>query len=112
MGFIRVGDSTLHAFEVPDGPLGGVDAEQGGHAFRRGRIDHFSLEAADVEAFAAVRDRLVARGASDGAVTDFGPLVSLFFTDPDGFMLELSLTKPPGWEPPFPVTPFDPGNAR
>lgn len=108
LGFIRIGDSTaLHVFERRDGPLGGVPDGQGGRAFGRGRIDHFSLEAADLTAFVAVRERLVALGASDGTVTDFGPLVSLFFTDPDGFLMELSLTKPPDWDPPFDVTPFE-----
>ena len=106
LGFVRLGDVTLHVFERPDGPLGGVTPELGARTFGRGRIDHFSLEAVDLPAFVAVRDRLVALGASDGAVTDFGPLVSLFFADPDGFLLEVSLTKTPDWDPPFAVVPF------
>ncbi len=103
LGFIRVGDCALHVFERPDGPLGGVEDAQGGTPFARGRIDHFSLEAASVAEFVDARERLVALGASSGEVVDFGPLVSVFFTDPDGYQLELSLTKPPVWEQPFPT---------
>jgi catechol 2,3-dioxygenase-like lactoylglutathione lyase family enzyme len=104
LGFVHVGTTTLHVFERPDGPLGGVPDERAADAFARGRLDHFSLEARDLEAFVAARDRLVALGATDGTVVDFGPLVSVFFADPDGFHLELSLTKPPDWEPPFETT--------
>ena len=35
-------------------------------------------------AFDTIRDRLIERGATDGFVTDFGPILSLFFRDPDG----------------------------
>ena len=38
----------------------------------RGRIDHFGLHAATPEAFDTIRQRLIATGASDGAVNDFG----------------------------------------
>lgn len=51
------------------------------------------------ESFATIRERLVARGATDGEVVDFGPLVSLFAVDPDGAPLEVTLDKPPGWAP-------------
>lgn len=46
------------------------------------------LQAASLDAFEVtfevIRDRLIARGAADRFVTDFGPILSLFFTDPDG----------------------------
>jgi hypothetical protein len=38
-----------------------------------------------------VTRRLVARGASDGAVTDFGVLKSICFRDPDGLEVEVAL---------------------
>ena len=107
LGFIHVGDATLHVFERPEGPLGGIEVEHGSRAFERGRIDHVSLEAVDADAFVAVRERLVVLGVSDGTVVDFGPLLSLFFVDPDGFELEVSLRKPERWDPPFEVTPFE-----
>ncbi len=104
--FIDVGGGVgLHAFERPELAAGapGVDAA----AWRHGPIDHFTLEAASVEAFAEARERLLARGCTTGEVVDFGALVSLFLTDPDGLLVELSLTKPAtGFAPPFPVTPF------
>lgn len=105
LGFVRVGDAVLlHVFERPEGGLGGVADDELPQPFRRGPVDHISLEAAGPEAFSDARRRLVALGATDGDVVDFGPLVSLFFVDPDGRQLELSLTKPPGWDPPFALT--------
>ena len=59
-----------------------------------GRLDHLALEAASIDAFETARDRLVARGASDGFVTDFGPVLSLFFRDPDGLEAEVCVTNP------------------
>ncbi len=38
-----------------------------------------------------IRRRLVAHGASDGFVTDFGRAHSIFFTDPDGLEGEVLL---------------------
>jgi catechol 2,3-dioxygenase-like lactoylglutathione lyase family enzyme len=110
LGFIQVGATSLHVFERPDGPLGGVSDERATDAFSRGRIDHFSLEAADLDTFVAGRDRLVELGATDGTVVDFGPIVSVFFADPDGFHIELSLTKTPDWDPPFEAA--TPGRLR
>jgi catechol 2,3-dioxygenase-like lactoylglutathione lyase family enzyme len=102
LGFIGLGGgTTLHVFERPHGPLGAIPDARALQAFTRGRIDHFSVEATDLAGFLEARDQLVARGASDGTVTDFGSLVSVFFTDPDGFMLELSVAKTEVWEPPF-----------
>jgi catechol 2,3-dioxygenase-like lactoylglutathione lyase family enzyme len=83
LGFIRVGDVTIHAFERSDGSLGGLPNGSGEQPMARGRIDHFSLEAADVGSFDTARLRLVELGATEGTVTDFGPLVSVFFTDPE-----------------------------
>jgi len=62
--------------------------------FGRGRLDHVGLQAATLEAFDLIRDRLLAKGATDGFVTDFGPILSLFFTDPDGLEGEICVTNP------------------
>ena len=71
--------------------------------FGHGPIDHIGLQAADRDAFVEIRRRLVARGASDGFVTDFGRAHSVFFTDPDGLEGEVLLwlshdaaVRPPG----------------
>lgn len=66
--------------------------------FGRGRLDHLAVRAPSLEAFDACRDRLVASGASDGFVTDFGPVLSLFFRDPDGNECEV-ITPNPDAEP-------------
>jgi hypothetical protein len=43
------------------------------------------------------------RGAADDFVTDFGPMLSLFFRDPDGLECEVTIGRapsiPPGPEP-------------
>jgi catechol 2,3-dioxygenase-like lactoylglutathione lyase family enzyme len=62
--------------------------------FGRGRLDHFALMAASIEAFEEVRDRLMAIGAADDFVTDFGQVLSLFFRDPDGLEGEVCVENP------------------
>ena len=62
--------------------------------FGRGRIDHVGLQAASMDAFDQIRDRLIARGASDQFVTDFGPALSVFFRDPDGLEGEVCVPNP------------------
>ena len=44
--------------------------------------------------FETIRDRLMARGAADDFVTDFGPMLSLFFRDPDGLECEVCVENP------------------
>jgi hypothetical protein len=62
--------------------------------FGRGRIDHIALHSESLQAFETIRDRLIARGASDGFVTDFGPILSVFFRDPDGLECEVCVQNP------------------
>lgn len=62
--------------------------------FGRGRLDHLALRAADIDAFAEIRDRLRRAGATDGYVSDFGPTLSLFYRDPDGLESELIVVNP------------------
>lgn len=59
----------------------------------RGRLDHFGLQAATLEAFEMITRRLIDHGASDGQVNDFGAVLSLFFRDPDGLEGEVVLPK-------------------
>lgn len=82
--------SELNVFEV----AGNTEAQRQTPMFGRGRIDHIGLQAASIEAFDTIRDRLIARGASDGFVTDFGPILSLFFRDPDGLEGEVCVPNP------------------
>jgi catechol 2,3-dioxygenase-like lactoylglutathione lyase family enzyme len=82
--------SALQAIEVPgfDPAADRIDADGG----RGERINHFALLVDDEVALRAVRDRLVAAGSSDGAVTAMGPYLSVSFRDPDG--LEGAVTCP------------------
>ena len=80
----------LNVFEI----AGNGEAARQGPMFGRGRLDHMGLRAASLEAFEALRDRLVAVGASDGFVTDFGPVLSLFWVDPDGLEGEVCVANP------------------
>ena len=62
--------------------------------FGRGRLDHLALQAASIDAFTTIRDRLLERDATDGFVTDFGHILSLFFRDPDGLESEVCVPNP------------------
>ena len=88
--------SIVHAFEVPgyDPAADGIANEIG----RRGRLDHLAFHMATQDDLAAVRDRLVAVGASDGTVNSHGPVLSVFFRDPDGLEAEVT-TANPDWDP-------------
>ena len=88
---VKVGPtSELNVFEV----AGNEEASRQVPMFGRGRLDHLGLQAADLEAFDTIRDRLIERGASDGFVTDFGHVLSLFFVDPDGLEAEVCVGNP------------------
>jgi catechol 2,3-dioxygenase-like lactoylglutathione lyase family enzyme len=91
LSFIDVGPHTqLNVFQVD----GNAEAARQTPMFGRGRLDHMGLHAASLDAFDTIRDRLMARGATDGFVTDFGPILSLFFTDPDGLEGEVCVPNP------------------
>lgn len=99
LSFVHIGPNTeFNVFEV-DG-----NAVEHTPMFGRGPIDHMGLNAVSMEAFDEIRGRLMARGASEGHVTDFGPVLSLFFRDPDGLEAEVIIPNPePG--PPNPGRP-------
>lgn len=89
LSFVHIGPHTeLNVFEVD-----GASVEHT-PMFGRGPLDHVGLNAASLAAFDEIRDRLVTRGASAGFVTDFGPVLSLFFTDPDGLEAEVLVANP------------------
>jgi catechol 2,3-dioxygenase-like lactoylglutathione lyase family enzyme len=91
LSFIDIGPHTeLNVFEIEDNG----ESQRQTPMFGRGRLDHMGLQAASLEAFDEIRSRLMARRASDGFVTDFGPILSLFFVDPDGLEGEVCVTNP------------------
>lgn len=81
------GGFALHPFEVrgPNEHATGLP-----QMFGRGHLDHLAISVADEETFQTLRRRLVEAGASDGTVTDFGSLRSVWFTDPDGMGCEIT----------------------
>jgi catechol 2,3-dioxygenase-like lactoylglutathione lyase family enzyme len=88
---IQLGEYTeLNVFEIE----GNTEADSQTPMFGRGRLDHFALQAASLEAFEEIRRRLIERGAADDFVTDFGPTLSLFFRDPDGLEGEVCIENP------------------
>ena len=89
--FLNIGPNTeLNIFEID----GNHEAQHQTPMFGRGRLDHIGLRAASLEAFTEIRGRLIDREATDGFVTDFGPVLSLFFTDPDGLEGEVCVPNP------------------
>jgi len=89
--FVEIGDQAeINLFEVH----GNTEAQRQTPMFGRGRIDHLGLQATSLQSFEEIRRRLIARGAADEFVTDFGPVLSLFFTDPDGLEGEVCVANP------------------
>src|SRR5437016_1964901 len=91
LSFVDIGiGRELNVFQID----GNAEAQRQVPMFGRGRIDHLGLQAASLDAFHTIRDRLMARGANDGFVTDFGSILNLFFTDPDGLEGEVCVANP------------------
>jgi catechol 2,3-dioxygenase-like lactoylglutathione lyase family enzyme len=91
MTVIHVGPSAeLNVFQI----VGNTEATRQTPMFGRGRLDHLALQAASLADFETARDRLIERGAADEFVTDFGPILSVFFRDPDGLECELCVANP------------------
>jgi catechol 2,3-dioxygenase-like lactoylglutathione lyase family enzyme len=91
LSIIKIGDwSELNVFEID----GNTEADRQTPMFGRGRLDHLALQAASLQDFEEIRARLMARGAADDFVTDFGQILSLFFRDPDGLESEVCVENP------------------
>jgi catechol 2,3-dioxygenase-like lactoylglutathione lyase family enzyme len=89
--FIDIGGGReLNVFQIE----GSIEADRQTPMFGRGRIDHLGLQAASIEAFDTIRQRLMDCGATDGFVTDFGRTLSVFFRDPDGLEGEVCVANP------------------
>lgn len=89
--FVRIGEECeINLFDV----FGNTEADRQTPMFGRGRIDHLGLQAGSLGDFEEIRRRLIGRGAADEFVTDFGPVLSMFFTDPDGLEGEVCVPNP------------------
>ena len=82
--------AELNVFQIE----GNTEADRQTPMFGRGRLDHLALQAASIEDFEEIRRRLMDRGAADDFVSDFGPMLSLFFRDPDGLECECCVENP------------------
>ena len=82
--------AELNVFQIE----GNHEVERQVPMFGRGRLDHLAFRAPNLEAFLEIRERLMSRGAADDFVTDFGPVLSLFFRDPDGLEAEVVVANP------------------
>ena len=89
--FVKVGEQAeFNVFEVD----GNTEWERQTPMLGRGRLDHLALQAASLADFEEARRRLMERGAADDFVTDFGPVLSMFFRDPDGLECEVCVENP------------------
>ncbi|HUR76138.1 MAG TPA: VOC family protein [Sporichthya sp.] len=88
---VRIGpDSEFNVFQIEGNDESTRQTPMGG----RGRLDHLGLRAASLDDFRTVRQRLMDRGATDGFVTDFGPVLSCFFVGPDALEAEVCVANP------------------
>lgn len=56
-------------------------------------VDHVALAAPDEEVLESLRRRVMAAGACEGEVSDFGSILSVWFKDPDGMEMEVCCFK-------------------
>lgn len=98
---VKVGpDSEFNVFQIEGNDEASKQTPMGG----RGRLDHLGLRATSLEDFRTIRERLMDRGATDGFVTDFGPVLSCFFVGPDGLEAEVCVPNP-DWAAGGPLNP-------
>ena len=91
LSIIKIGDwAELNVFQIE----GNHEADRQTPMFGRGRLDHLALQASSVQDFETIRQRLMDREAADDFVTDFGPMLSMFFRDPDGLECEVCVENP------------------
>jgi catechol 2,3-dioxygenase-like lactoylglutathione lyase family enzyme len=91
LSIIKIGPySELNVFQIENN----TEADRQVPMFGRGRLDHFALQAGSLVDFETISERLMARGSCDAFVTDFGPILSIFFRDPDGLEGEVCVENP------------------
>jgi catechol 2,3-dioxygenase-like lactoylglutathione lyase family enzyme len=91
MVVLRIGPtSEMNVFQID----GNEEVAKQTSMFARGRLDHFAFRAVSIAQFDEIREELMRRGCSDGFVTDFGHVLSVFFRDPEGLELEVCVANP------------------
>lgn len=78
----------LHPFEFTEGNPHAAGSDAG---FDRGHLDHLAINVEDADAFELLRSRLVEEGVTDGTLTDFGAVRTVWFRDPDGMGCEIAI---------------------
>jgi catechol 2,3-dioxygenase-like lactoylglutathione lyase family enzyme len=103
VAFVRItATAAIDLVEVP----GGKHTAGSTQMLDRGHIDHLALEAPTPVALEELRRRLVARGASDGSISDYGPILTVKFVDPDGMASEVAWVRDPTFADAHPPQPF------
>lgn len=82
------GGFRLHPFEFVTPNVHGQGKDS---FFDRGHLDHVAISVTDADSFEVLRRRLVEAGVSDGEVVDWGPVRTVWFTDPDGMGSEIAM---------------------
>src|SRR5260370_21072379 len=91
LSIVNVGPhSELNVFQISNNR----EANRQTPMFGPGRIDHLALQADTIASFDLIRERLMARGSTDGFVTDFGPVLSVLLLDPDRLGCPVSVHHP------------------
>ncbi len=78
----------LHPFEFAEGSAHSAGSDA---TFDRGHLDHLAISVEDQATFQLLRSRLVEKGATDGTLTDFGTVRTVWFEDPDGMGCEIAM---------------------
>lgn len=89
---IRIGHGAgLAVLEAPGNPHVDGSATMLG----RGHLDHVAFDVPGPAELDELRRRVVACGAGDGTVSDYGPMLSVHFVDPDGMGTEACWLRDP-----------------
>ena len=89
---IRIGPGAgLAVLEAP----GNAHVDGSTAMLDRGHLDHVAFDVAGPAELDELRRRVVALGAGDGAVSDYGPMPSVYFVDPDGMGTEACWLRDP-----------------
>jgi catechol 2,3-dioxygenase-like lactoylglutathione lyase family enzyme len=86
----------LALMEVPDSPHASATTEM----LARGHVDHFGIDAPSAAVLEQLRVRLMDEGATDGMISDYGPMLSVYFEDPDGMACEVCWIRDPAFAGP------------
>ena len=61
----------------------------------RGHLDHVAFDVPGPAELEEIRRRVLGLGAGDGTVSDYGPMLSVYFVDPDGMGTEACSVRDP-----------------